>query len=169
MTGDYWERHKVPKRKRSDLAERYKERIDRLKVEQALFEPEEKPWRTVRDAIADLPNPERDDCSGFHNHEHNAGARSYTGHTGSPLDEPAKTLKAGDHGVPGGENTIVMPDGSVRYFTVRESARLQTFPDDYIFHGVWTEAMRQLGNAVPVLLGETIANGIRSQLTQYQR
>jgi DNA (cytosine-5)-methyltransferase 1 len=58
-----------------------------------------------------------------------------------------------------------MPDGSVRYFTVRESARLQTFPDDYVLHGVWTEAMRQLGNAVPVLLGETIANGIRAQLT----
>jgi DNA (cytosine-5)-methyltransferase 1 len=59
-----------------------------------------------------------------------------------------------------------MPDGSVRYLTVREAARLQTFPDDYVLHGVWTEAMRQLGNAVPVLLGETIANGIRAQLTR---
>jgi DNA (cytosine-5)-methyltransferase 1 len=124
VTGDYWARHEVPKRKRPRVPERYEERVDCLKAERTLFQSEEKPWRTVRDAVADLPNPERDDCSAFHNHEHNPGARSYTGHTGSPLDEPAKTLKAGDHGVPGGENTMVMPDGSVRYFTVRESARL---------------------------------------------
>jgi DNA (cytosine-5)-methyltransferase 1 len=165
VTGDYWERHRITKRRRPIVPERHKERIDRLRTEQTLFESDEKPWRTVRDAIADLPDPEREDCSAFHNHEHNPGARSYTGHTGSPLDEPAKTLKAGDHGVPGGENTVVMRDGSVRYLTVRESARLQTFPDDYIFHGVWTEAMRQIGNAVPVLLGETVAAGVRQRLS----
>ena len=164
VTGDYWERHRVSKRKRPVISERRKERVDRLKSEQTLFEPDEKPWRTVRDAIADLPDPQHGDCSAFHNHDHNPGARSYAGHTGSPLDEPAKTLKAGDHGVPGGENTVVMPNGSLRYFTVRESARLQTFPDEYVFHGVWTEAMRQIGNAVPVLLGETIANGVRQKL-----
>jgi DNA (cytosine-5)-methyltransferase 1 len=39
------------------------------------------------------------------------------------------------------------PNGRVRYFTVRESARLQTSPDDYVFHGSWTETMRQLGRA----------------------
>lgn len=92
------------------------------------------------------------------------GARSYTGHTGSPLDEPAKTLKAGDHGVPGGENMLARPDGTVRYFTVRESARLQTFPDDYIFAGSWTESMRQLGNAVPVGLARPIAADIAARL-----
>jgi DNA (cytosine-5)-methyltransferase 1 len=164
VTGAYWERHGVKKRKRPSIPDHQKDRVDRLKAEQTLFEGEEKPWRTVRDAIVDLPAPERDDCSGFHNHEYNAGARSYTGHTGSPYDEPAKTLKAGDHGVPGGENTLLMPDGSLRYFTVRESARLQTFPDDYIFPGVWTEAMRQLGNAVPVQLGHVVAAAIRSKL-----
>ena len=81
------------------------------------------------------------------------------------MDEPAKTLKAGDHGVPGGENALVKPDGSLRYFTVREAARLQTFPDDYLLHGAWSEAMRQLGNAVPVLLGQSVAEGIRSRLS----
>lgn len=57
------------------------------------------------------------------------------------------------------------PDGSVRYFSVRESARLQTFPDDYWFHGSWTESMRQLGNAVPVTLAQIVATSIRDQLT----
>ena len=60
------------------------------------------------------------------------------GHTGSALDEPSKTLKAGYHGVPGGENMFVKDDGMVRYFTVRESARLQTFPNEYEFHGSWS-------------------------------
>ena len=54
----------------------------------------------------------------------------------------------------------VFPNGDVRYFTVRESARIQTFPDDYIFSGSWTEAMRQIGNAVPVRLAEIVGNSI---------
>ena len=55
-------------------------------------------------------------------------------------------------------------DGSLRYFTVREAARLQTFPDDYTFRGAWTEAMRQLGNAVPVRLAETVARSVAETL-----
>jgi DNA (cytosine-5)-methyltransferase 1 len=162
VTGDYWERHRIAKRKRPVLQLRLGGRVERLKYENELFGSE--PWRTVRDAISDLPDPEKAP-SRIANHQHNPGARSYVGHSGSPLDEPAKTLKAGDHGVPGGENTLLTPDGQVRYFTVRESARLQTFPDDYVLHGAWSEAMRQLGNAVPVLLGEVIARGIRHKLS----
>lgn len=164
LTGEYWDRHAVPRKKRPIMPAKLKPRIERLRAEQTLFLIDDKPWRTVRDAIADLPDPEHEDCSRFDNHSHNPGARSYTGHTGSAIDEPAKTLKAGDHGVPGGENTVLFPDGRVRYLTVRESARLQTFPDEFVFHGAWTEAMRQLGNAVPVLLGQVMAEGIRHNL-----
>ena len=59
---------------------------------------------------------------------------------------------------------LTRPDGTVRYFTVRESARLQTFSDEYVFHGSWSETMRQLGNAVPVKLAEVVAHSVRSQL-----
>jgi DNA (cytosine-5)-methyltransferase 1 len=145
VTGDYWERHQMAKKVRPKMPPRLTPRVDRLKIESSLFRTQ--PWRTVRDAISDLPDPVSQKCSHIPNHEYNPGARSYAGHTGSPLDEPAKALKAGDHGVPGGENTLLKADGSLRYFTVRESARLQTFPDGYILHGAWTEAMRQLGNA----------------------
>jgi DNA (cytosine-5)-methyltransferase 1 len=96
------------------------------------------------------------------NHILQPGARSYPGHTGSPLDEPAKTLKAGDHGVPGGENMVRYPNGEVRYFSVRESCRLQTFPDEYRFEGSWTENMRQLGNAVPVKLGQVVLGSVKA-------
>lgn len=164
VSGEYWDRHKVSKRTRPELPARWKTRVDRMRSERPLFRGGEVAWRTVRDAIADLPDPERGIDPAIANHWQNPGARSYPGHTGSPLDEPAKTLKAGDHGVPGGENMLAKPDGSVRYFTVREAARIQTFPDDYIFHGAWGETMRQLGNAVPVALGARVASSIAENL-----
>lgn len=161
ITGDYWERHRVAKRNRPTMSPKLERRIARLRDEDMFMRL---PWVTVRDAISDLPDPEKNPKNGIPNHVFNPGARSYPGHTGSPLDEPAKTLKAGDHGVPGGENMLLRPDGSIRYFTVREAARLQTFPDDYIFRGSWTETMRQLGNAVPVRLGEVIARSVAETL-----
>ena len=159
VRGDYWERHQVARRERV-LSERSVARAKILKEK-----PTTAPWRTVRDAIADLPDPEnRKLASHVPNHCFQGGARSYAGHTGSPYDEPAKTLKAGVHGVPGGENMLARVNGTVRYFTVRESARLQTFPDDFIFHGSWTESMRQLGNAVPVVLARVIGDNVASLL-----
>jgi DNA (cytosine-5)-methyltransferase 1 len=158
VTGEYWDRHGIAKRSRPTIPGRLKTGIERL--QSLAFE---RPWLTVRDVIADLPNPEGRG-NGVLNHQFIPGARIYIGHTGSPLDEPAKTLKAGDHGVPGGENMLAFPDGTLRYFTVRESARLQTFPDNYLFAGAWGEIMRQLGNAVPVRLAQMLASSIRHVL-----
>lgn len=126
------------------------------------------PWLTVRDAIADLLDPRtKDHSSKIANHWLNPGARSYPGHTGSQLDAPAKVQKAGDHGVPGGENMLAYTDGKVRYFTVRECARLQSFPDEYVFEGPWTRCMRQLGNAVPVRLAEAVATAVHQKLSVF--
>jgi DNA (cytosine-5)-methyltransferase 1 len=149
ITGEYWERHEIPKSKRPNKPIKLKRRIDELLVFGK--EKNELPWRTVRDAIGDLPKIKTGETSSkITNHFFNSGAKSYHGHDGSQWDEPAKTIKAGHHGVPGGENTLRLEDGSIRYFSVRECARLQTFPDEWVFETSWTEAMRQLGNAVPV-------------------
>ena len=158
VTGEYWDRLNVPESDRPKQSASIDKLSTRLQNKYGLFEPEEKPWVTVRDAINDLPCPEKE--NNYNNHKFRGGAKSYPGHTGSPIDEPSKTLKAGDHGVPGGENMIRYNDNSIRYFTVREAARIQTFPDDYHLSGVWSECMRQIGNAVPVSLAEVVAQSV---------
>jgi DNA (cytosine-5)-methyltransferase 1 len=126
-------------------------------------------WRTVRDALAGLPDPKAKAGGKIANHEFRDGARAYKGHSGSALDEPSKALKAGVHGVPGGENSVSLDDGSLRYYTAREGARIQTFPDSYVFSGSWSESMRQIGNAVPVLLARTIGESVASALDRAVR
>ncbi|MDN2495879.1 DNA cytosine methyltransferase [Nocardia nova] len=93
-------------------------------------------------------------------------ARVYHGHTPNELDRPAKTVKAGVHGVPGGESVMLLDDGTHRYMTVRETARVMTFPDGWRLSGPRGEKMRQLGNAVPVLLGEVFANAVATVLSE---
>ncbi|HWK36013.1 DNA (cytosine-5-)-methyltransferase [Sphingomonas sp.] len=157
VTGTYWREHGLPRQKEpTDYLD-----ISTVKKLRALgVEPTGKRWVTVRDKLRGLGDP-----TGVGNHVFQAGAKSYKGHTGSPLDQPAKALKAGDHGVPGGENMMVLPGGAVRYFTTREAARLQGLPDNYDFPRSWTESMRQLGNAVPSELAEAVGKWMASILT----
>jgi len=164
VTKEYWERNQVPKDEREGLTTTLKMKIQNLKRQYGFFPPETKSWVTVREALNDLPNPQCTD-NGFSDHIFRAGARSYPGHTGSYIDNPSKTIKAGDHGVPGGENMIRYKNGKVRYFTIKEAKRIQTFPDDYVITGSWTEGMRQLGNAVPVRLSTIIGQELNRKLS----
>ncbi len=164
VTNVYWKNHKIksPKPDKTTLR-----KIEKLKQKYGLFEPELKPWVTVRDALWDLPDPLSKEAKKYNHHIFKDGARVYAGHTGSYIDDPSKALKAGDHGVPGGENMIRFENGNVRYFTVRESARIQTFPDNFDFEGSWGEVMRQLGNAVPAdlakIVGQSIFRALKSK------
>ncbi|TSA40064.1 MAG: DNA (cytosine-5-)-methyltransferase [Methylococcaceae bacterium] len=154
VTWEYWDRHKIPKSLRPVLIGSLREKIVRLYNKYGMFEPESLPWKTIRDTLCDTPDPKSN--HGIIDHIFRDGARTYPGHTGSDFDWPSKTIKAGGHGVPGGENMIRFSDGSVRYLTTFEAKRIQTFPDDFVIKGAWGEAMRQIGNAVPVLLAEKI-------------
>jgi DNA (cytosine-5)-methyltransferase 1 len=158
VTGEYWERHELP---RPAVPERVVSRVGRLStwnLEGA------RPWRTLRDAIGHLPEPLMEGYPQWPDHRLQRGARSYHGHSGSELDMPSKTLKSGVHGVPGGENMLRRGDGSIRYYSVHETALIQTFPDKWTFAGPWGETMRQLGNAVPVHLAEVVSTRIADQL-----
>jgi DNA (cytosine-5)-methyltransferase 1 len=152
VTGQYWDEHAVGRKGRPQLDDAEKAIRDRLRHDNV--RPREKPWETVRDAIGDLPAP-RVDVEPVANHRLHLGARIYARHTGSTWDQPAKALKAGNHGAPGGENVLAPGDGTVRYFTLREMARLQGFPDSFEVGGGWKCPIKQLGNAVPVQVGRT--------------
>lgn len=157
---DYWDRNSVPKSQRISLPGTMKKKVNILKESDR---PSYFPWVTVREALVGLPDPQKN--SGLHfNHTYKPGAKSYKGHTGSPYDEPSKTIKAGVHGVPGGENMIRYKNGSVRYLTLREIARIQGFPDEYELISSWSASTRVLGNAVPVQLARAVASSIYTSL-----
>ena len=157
VSGDYWDRHNLaPPPIRSASKSQFSSRQGDVLLSRL------KPWKTVRDAITELPEPvPGQPHPNYLNHIGIPGARSYPGHTGSDIDWPSKTIKAGVHGVCGGEAMIRFNDGRLRYMSVRESARIQTFPDDYEFLGARSHAMRHIGNAVPVQLATEIGLHLR--------
>ena len=64
-------------------------------------------------------------------------------------DQPAKTITTGVRGPSHGPFFHYAQD---RLITIREAARLQSFPDDFAFHGGLDSQAHQVGNAVPPLL-----------------
>ncbi|WP_416562979.1 DNA cytosine methyltransferase [Nocardia testacea] len=171
--GAYWDRHEIPSSLRKPVPN--KSQV----FQQAALLPEDEglaPWRTLRDAIRGIedgqePLPEipshlldRQPHFGDPDHVGWPNARIYDGHTPNQLDRPAKTVKAGVHGVPGGESVVQLDDGTHRYMTVRETARVMTFPDQRTLAGPRGEKMRQLGNAVPVLLGKAFTEAVSMAL-----
>ena len=114
--------------------------------------PDALPRVTAGEALQDLGPPGSSPEHVLARHCAQGEARSYKGHQPSQLSAPAKTIRAGVHGPGGGNNTVVLEDGSVRYFTLREMARLQSFPDGHLFNPTWSRAVKEIGNACPPAL-----------------
>lgn len=117
------------------------------------------PWVTVFDAIGSYPDP--DTVNNLPNHiysHYKVAARNFTGHRLTDPNKPSPTILARGNG--GGGVCAIPHFNGLRRMTIRESAALQTFPDDFLFCGKMNSCYRQVGNAVPVLLAKAIASQI---------
>lgn len=118
-----------------------------------------KPWISIENVISQFPNPA--ETNEFLNHicsTYKVEYRNFTGHRQTDPKKPSPTILARGNGK-GGVCAIPHYNGE-RRLTIRESAAVQTFPDDFEFFGAMNSCYRQIGNAVPVkfakILGEEL-------------
>lgn len=116
-------------------------------------------WVSVKDAIGHFPNP--DETHEVLNHVYSAykvNFRNFTGHRQTDPDKPSPTILARGNG--GGGVCAIPHYNGQRRMTIRESASVQTFPENFEFVGAMNACYRQIGNAVPVrfskLLGDEL-------------
>lgn len=114
-------------------------------------------WISVSEAMAPIPDP--DLPNDLPNHVYSKYKLKFNGYLGHrPLDpnKPAPTVTArGDN--KGGVVILPHPNG-LRRMSCRELATVQSFPLNYKFSGTNSSVYRQIGNAVPPLLGFAVAN-----------
>lgn len=114
-------------------------------------------FSTIFDAIGDLPL-EFLEKEGLYNHvgtKCKVNIKNTVGNRETYWDKYSPTIMGRGSGTGG---PLIIPHPSkTRRLTVRETARIQTFPDDFIFYGSNSACYRQIGNAVPVLMAYNIA------------
>ena len=115
-------------------------------------------WKNVGQALEGLPEEPDEKAEKFLNHigtSHKVKINNFLGNRKTNPNKPSPTI-VGRGGGTGGPVIIPHPNEK-RRMTVREVARLQSFPDDFSFEGSVTSQYRQIGNAVPWLMAYNIA------------
>jgi len=116
-----------------------------------------KPWVTIEEALQGIPEPTEQSVLPNHVYsKYKVTNRSFTGHRRTNPNKPSPTILARGDGK-GGVCAIQHPRNH-RRLSVRESAIIQTFPNDFVFSGKMNSCYRQVGNAVPVLFAWQLGN-----------
>lgn len=100
------------------------------------------PWLTIKDAICDLEDDEKHKSLPNYGYSKAKYFPGKQGNTITKADKPAPTMRAEHHG------NIEFHYSLPRRLSAREAARIQSFPDDFVFVNSITDAYRQIGNAV---------------------
>ncbi|MBE5844469.1 MAG: DNA cytosine methyltransferase [Butyrivibrio sp.] len=106
-------------------------------------------WISISEAIGHFPDPDTD--NDVLNHVYSAYKveyRNFTGHRKTDPNKPSPTILARGNG--GGGVCAIPHYNGQRRLSIRESASVQTFPEDFHFNGAMNSCYRQIGNAVPV-------------------
>ncbi|MBP3304101.1 MAG: DNA cytosine methyltransferase [Muribaculaceae bacterium] len=118
-------------------------------------------WISIEDAISHFPEP-GNECD-IPNHvcsNYKVVTRNFTGHRVTDPHKPSPTILARGNG---GGGVVAIPHYSgMRRLTIRESASIQTFPDDFVFYGAMNSCYRQIGNAVPVHFAKLLGNSLNN-------
>ena len=126
-----------------------------------------KRWVSIKEAISHLPDPDGENADSVPNNEYSQYkviTRDFTGHRKTSADLPSPTILARGNG---GGGVVAIPHyKNNRRMTVRESAAIQTFPDNFTFKGTRGSCYRQVGNAGPVLLSYKIGKAIYHDLNK---
>lgn len=134
----------------------------RKDVKEKLIHPEQilekDNWKTVGEALKGLPLEYSDKIPNHQGTAHKVKINGHLGNRATNPNKPSPTI-VGRGGGTGGPVIIPHPNAH-RRMTVRETARLQSFPDDFIFEGAISSQYRQIGNAVPWPLAYHIAKMI---------
>lgn len=112
-------------------------------------------WVSIKEAIDRFPDPDMPNDTPNHEYsKYKVEYRDYTAHRRTDPNSPSPTILARGNG--GGGVCAIPHYNGQRRLTVRESAAVQTFPDDFIFFGSRGACYRQIGNAVPVMFAEIL-------------
>lgn len=116
-------------------------------------------WTTLKEALGDLENlPEGKLPNHFWS---NAKKNNGQGNSLVSANRPGPTMRTEHHG------NIEYHWNGKRRLSAREAARIQSFPDDFIFYPSTSSAYKQIGNAVPPVLAWHIAKSVEKFLNKY--
>jgi len=119
-----------------------------------------RPWVSIKTALKHYPDPDKPNK--YLNHiysSYKVEYRNFTGHRATDPDKPSPTILARGNGK-GGVCAIPHYNGK-RRLTIRESATIQTFPENFEFIGHMNSCYRQIGNAVPVQFAKLLGKELR--------
>lgn len=118
------------------------------------------PWVTIRDAIKDLEDDERHKSLPNYGYSKAKYCPGKQGNTKTKADKPAPTIRAEHHG------NIEFHYSLPRRLSAREVARIQSFPDNFVFVQSVTDTYRQVGNAVAPVFAWHIAQMLKKILSK---